>query len=76
MAIEYKKLYNILKSAFPNDEISLVDTAGDSNHYEVTIESSAFAGLSLINQHKMVYDAIGSYMGNELHALKINTKVK
>lgn len=76
MAIEFDTLYKIIKDAFPYDEVVLVDTAGDSNHYEVTIESEAFKGLSLIKQHKMVYDAIGEHMGNALHALKINTKTK
>ena len=76
MAIEYEKLYKILQIAFPDDEILLSDTAGDSNHYEVTITSYLFKGLSLIKQHKMVYDAIGEDMGNALHALKINTKSK
>lgn len=76
MAIEYDTLYKIIKDAFPHDEVILVDTAGDSNHYEVTIESEAFKGLPLIKQHKMVYNAIGEHMGNALHALKVNTKTK
>lgn len=76
MAIEYEELYSLLRKKFPNDEIELVDTAGDNNHYEVTIESEMFRGLSLIKQHRMVYDAIGKNMGYELHALKINTRIK
>jgi stress-induced morphogen len=76
MAIEHDTLYKILKDAFPNDEVILIDTAGDNNHYEVTITSEMFKGLSLIKQHKIVYDAIGEHMGNALHALKINTKSK
>ncbi len=76
MAIEYNQLYALLKEAFPKCQIDLVDTAGDMNHYEVTIVSEKFSDLSLIKQHKMVYDAIGEQMGKELHALKINTKVK
>ena len=76
MAIDYNTLYKILKDAFPTDEVILIDTAGDNNHYEVTISSEMFQGLSLIKQHKIVYDAIGEHMGNALHALKINTKSK
>ena len=75
MAIDYNTLYKILKDAFPTDEVILIDTAGDNNHYEVTISSEMFQGLSLIKQHKIVYDAIGEHMGNALHALKINTIV-
>lgn len=76
MAIEYNQLYALLKITFQDDEIELVDTAGDMNHYEVTIVSAKFNGLSLVQQHKMIYDAIGMQMGRELHALKINTKAK
>lgn len=76
MAIPYNTVYDLLAKSFPNSEIDLIDTAGDMNHYEVTIVSEKFTGLSLIKQHKMVYDAIGDEMGKDLHALKINTKVK
>lgn len=76
MAIEYDKLYALLRAKFSNDDIELIDTAGDDNHYEVTIISDKFHGLSLLKQHKMVYDAIGEHMGTALHALKINTKTK
>jgi len=76
MAIEYNQLYTLLQGIFKDEEIELIDTAGDMNHYEVTIVSEKFNGLSLIQQHKMVYNAIGTQMGRELHALKINTKVK
>lgn len=76
MAIEHEKLYSLLQTGFPQSEIELVDTAGDSNHYEVTVKSEKFRGLSLIQQHKMVYNAVGDYLGKELHALKVNTKIK
>ena len=48
--------------------------AGDENHYSATIKSKNFAGKSKIEQHKMVYKALKGKMGNELHALAINTK--
>jgi stress-induced morphogen len=76
MAIKYSQLYALLRAGFENADIDLVDTAGDMNHYEVTIASEKFNGLSLVAQHKMVYDSIGMQMGRELHALKINTKAK
>ncbi len=76
MAIEYNQLYTLLRAGFENADIDLVDTAGDMNHYEVTVVSEKFNGLSLVAQHKMVYDSIGMQMGRELHALKINTKPK
>ena len=49
------------------------DLAGDDNHYSATIKSVVFKGKSKIEQHKLVYKALGGKMGNELHALALNT---
>jgi BolA protein len=41
-------------------------------HFDVKIVSDEFAGQSRINRHRMVYDALGSYMQSDIHALRIN----
>ena len=41
-------------------------------HFEVKIESEKFAGQSRIARHRMVYDALGSFIDSDIHALKIN----
>ena len=41
-------------------------------HFEVTIVSEQFCGLSRIARHRLVYDALGEYMSSDIHALKIN----
>ena len=40
-------------------------------HYQLTIVSPAFAGVSRITRHRMVYDALGDLMQREVHALAI-----
>lgn len=40
-------------------------------HYVVTIVSTAFAGKSPLQRHRMVYDALSDAMGAEIHALSI-----
>ena len=67
---EIKKL--IIKS-IPDADIIIEDLAGDNNHYSATIKSKVFSGKSKIDQHKMVYKALKGKMGNELHALSLNT---
>jgi BolA protein len=42
-------------------------------HYNVTIVSQSFAGLSLLEQHRLVYDTLGEMMGREIHALALTT---
>jgi len=71
MAIESEKLKKTLKDAFPDAEFHLDDMLGDADHYGLTITSSAFEGLNRIKRHQVVYKALGSLMGNELHALSI-----
>ena len=41
-------------------------------HFDVKIVSQEFAGQSRINRHRMVYDALGSFMQSDVHALRIN----
>ena len=63
-----------IQTVLPDATIHLVDLAGDNDHWQVTVTSPAFTGLSRVKQHKMVYDAIGGDMGTTLHALSVITK--
>ena len=74
MSINSNELKNLIKEAMPDAQITLQDLAGDEDHYSVTIQSKEFKGLSMIQQHKLVYKALKGKMGNELHALAITTK--
>ncbi len=74
MALKLQEIKSLIIEALPDAEISIQDLAGDENHYSATIKSKVFVGKSKIEQHKMVYKALKGKMGNELHALAINTK--
>ena len=74
MALKIEEIKSLIKESMPDAEIIIKDLAGDENHYSATIKSKIFSGKSKIEQHKIVYKAIGSKMGNELHALALNTK--
>lgn len=62
-------------AALPGATVELRDLAGDDDHWAVTVSSDQFAGKSRVQQHKMVYAAIGEKMGGELHALQVTTVV-
>ena len=68
-----KEIETLIQEALPDAIIKIQDLAGDGNHYSATIKSSKFSGKSKIEQHKMVYKSLKGKMGNELHALSINT---
>ena len=74
MTLKLQEIKSLIIEALPDAEISIQDLAGDENHYSATIKSKNFSGKSKIEQHKMVYKALKGKMGNELHALAINTK--
>ena len=69
-----KEIETLIKAALPDANVEIQDLAGDGNHYSATIISSQFSGKSKIEQHKMVYNSLQGKMGNELHALAIQTK--
>ena len=73
MAIKLEEIKSLIKEAIPDAEVTIEDLAGDENHYSATIKSKIFSGKSKIDQHKIVYKALRGKMGNEPHALALNT---
>ena len=73
MALKIEEIKSLIKESMPDAEIVIKDLAGDENHYSATIKSKIFVGKSRIDQHKLVYKALKGKMGNELHALALNT---
>ena len=73
MGLKLEEIKSLIMKAIPDAEIVIEDLAGDNNHYSATIKSKVFSGKSMIEQHKIVYKALGNKMGNELHALALNT---
>ena len=75
MAIELETIKSLIKESIPDADIAIEDTRGDGDHYAAIVSSNAFRGLSRGQQHQLVYKALGNRLGNELHALSIETKV-
>ena len=73
MSLKLDEIKILIKKAIPDAEIVIKDLAGDENHYSATIKSKLFSGKTKIEQHKLVYKALNGKMGNELHALELNT---
>ena len=73
MSLKLEEIRSLIKEAIPDAEIIIQDLAGDENHYSATIKSKVFNGKSKVEQHKIVYKSLKGKMGNELHALSINT---
>ena len=75
MAMAADDIAAMIKAALPDAEVEITDLAGDGDHYAARVVSAAFAGKNRVQQHKMVYEALGGRMGGALHALQLTTAV-
>ena len=73
MSLKLEEVKKLIKESIPDADVDIKDLAGDENHYSATIKSKIFKGKSKIDQHKLVYKALKGKMGNELHALALDT---
>ena len=65
----------LLEQAFPEGEVDVEDRTGGGDHFQVTVVSDAFNGLSLIQQHKLVNAALAAPLADgTIHELRIRTK--
>lgn len=74
MAMTVEDIKLLILEAMPAAEIDIQDLAGDGNHYHATITAPDFEGKSRVQQHQLVYRALGDRMGGELHALALTTQ--
>ena len=73
MPMAASEIEDLIRAALPDAKIAILDLAGDGDHYAAKVVSAAFAGLPKVKQHQMVYRALGGRMGQELHALQLET---
>lgn len=76
MPMDAGELERLIKGAFPDADIAIRDLAGDGDHFAAHVVSAAFKGKSRVQQHQMVYQALGGRMGGVLHALALTTAIK
>jgi stress-induced morphogen len=70
-----ERLRELLLDAFPGDEVSVEDRTGGGDHFQVTVTSARFDGLSLLEQHRLVYDALAAPLADgTIHELRIKTR--
>jgi stress-induced morphogen len=73
--IDPQELKQKLNEAFPNAPIlELEDLTGTKDHYRAVIVHASFGGKTRIEQHKLVYKALGALMDGPVHALALETR--
>lgn len=75
MAMDAAEIEKMIRDSLPDAEVTIEDLRGDGDHYAALVVSSAFVGKTRVQQHQMVYAALKGRMGEELHALALQTCV-
>ena len=73
MAMDAVEIETLIKESLPDAQVSIEDLRGDGDHYAAYVTSAEFEGKSRVQQHQLVYAALKGRMGNELHALALQT---
>ncbi|HEV2263525.1 MAG TPA: BolA family transcriptional regulator [Stellaceae bacterium] len=73
MALDAATIERLIKDGLPGARVTIEDLRGDGDHYAALVVSPAFKGKTRVQQHQMVYAALQGRMGNELHALALQT---
>ena len=68
-----KKIKDILEKKIKDSKVFIRDMNGNQDHFSVIVISSEFEGVSMITQHKKIYDALEDMVTKEIHALQIKT---
>jgi stress-induced morphogen len=69
------RIQNLLEQAFPASEVEVEDRTGGGDHFQVVVASARFDGLSLLEQHRLVNEALAAPLADgTIHELRIRTK--
>jgi stress-induced morphogen len=74
--VPVERLESLLRSAFPDaSELSVEDRTGGGDHFQVTVSTARFDGLSLLDQHRLVNEALAEPLHDgTIHELRIKTR--
>ena len=73
--MELAKIELRLREAFGEEaSIKVEDLTGGGDHLRVVVISTKFVGKSRVEQHQLVYQALGAWMHKEIHALALHTE--
>lgn len=68
-----EQIQALIQQALPGSEVEVQDMTGTQDHFQALVISPAFLGKSMVEQHQMVYRALGENMKQAIHALSLQT---
>ena len=67
------KIQALIQQALPGSEVEVQDMTGTQDHFQALVISPSFSGKTMVEQHQMVYRALGENMKQAIHALSLQT---
>ena len=77
MPMEGKDIEALIRASFPQAKITVIDTAGDGNHWAAEVIDESFRGMNRVQQQRAVYASLQEKMDGAqgvIHALALTTK--
>ncbi len=71
--IQPEEIQKRIEAALPSSEVAVQDLTGTRDHFQVLVVSESFIGKTMIQQHQMIYQALGDAMKEAIHALSVKT---
>ncbi len=68
--MQAEQLKQLIEGAVTATEVTV---QGDGDHFDATVVSADFEGMSMVQQHQMIYAALGDLLQKEIHALALHT---
>jgi stress-induced morphogen len=72
--VKAEDIISRIQESIPSAQIKAYDMTGGGDHWQLTIQAKEFNGLNLVEQHQLVYKALGEWMHGPIHALSLNTR--
>ncbi len=69
--MQAEEIKQLIEVGLPEAHVEL--DGDDGAHFAAIVVSAAFAGKTMVQQHRLVYQALGEKMGGDIHALSIQT---
>jgi stress-induced morphogen len=74
--IQNETMVALIRRSMPDAQVDVVDLTGTMDHFNVFVRSSAFAGVSLLDRHRMVESALSEARADgRIHAMAIRTEI-
>jgi len=76
LIMDSEKVKDLILNEILDAHVEVIDTTGTNDHFSAIVISDSFKGKSMVQQHQVVYKALGRFMTNEIHAMQLKTLTK